>query len=182
MKYKFECGACKGKWEEEKRFWDLSLPIPRSSVGCNLHDCVGAFARREILEHELILECPTCKQKRETTKQFQVVEFPSVMILQLNRFDNDRKKISTQVDIPIKNLDPQTFHFGCGAQPITTESYDLFAACCHSGEYDSGHYTAIRLQASSDTWTDFDGTRISGIQRDEVTVLFYSRSCKYFHF
>jgi ubiquitin C-terminal hydrolase len=175
MAFEFECRVCAEKWEEEKSFWDLSLPIPSSNAGCTLHDCIDAFAKREISERHFV-ECPKCKKQRETKKQLGVIDFPSVLILQLNRFNNDRTKIYTRIDFPLKNLDSQSFHFGKDAQPNMTASYDLFAVCCHSGEYDNGHYTAIHREVSSEIWTNFDGMRVSGMLRDEVSVLFYARS------
>lgn len=193
-----ECSVCRTKRYAFDPFYDLSIPFPepedlpggsdqrrssrfpfplhidRELSSCSLNDCINAFTKPEVLAGDNMTDCPTCKQKRESTKRLQVYRFPRILVVHLKRFDNHKKKLRASVDFPLVGFDATALSMNNREHPV----YDLFATCEHSGRLNHGHYTATCLDPMSKSWYHFNDNYVSradpkDIDKDAVYVLFY---------
>jgi ubiquitin C-terminal hydrolase len=109
-------------------------------------------------------------------KKIQVYNVPPILIINLKRFRGNYAKSNTLVHFPLKNLDMTSFVVNNdGEKPI----YDLFAVSNHFGQLQSGHYTAMCLNAGA--WYSFSDHKISAVTDDKqiissaAYILFYKR-------
>lgn len=140
---------------------------------CSLDDCVREFCKDEVLDGENMIECSKCREKRESIKRLQVFRFPRVLVLHLKRFGNSRKKVRTSVS-DISSFDASGLAYASGSP----RRYELYAACCHSGRLNFGHYTATCIDPHSSSWYKFNDARVSSADTSDsdetgAYMLFY---------
>uniref|UniRef100_A0A4W4G3L2 Ubiquitin carboxyl-terminal hydrolase 2 n=1 Tax=Electrophorus electricus TaxID=8005 RepID=A0A4W4G3L2_ELEEL len=168
-----ECGFCSTVFDP---FWDLSLPIAKSSGEVTLNDCLRLFTKEDVLDGNEKPTCQRCKAKRKCTKKFTIQKFPKVLVLHLKRFSEARvktAKLSTFVNFPIKELDLRQF-----ASDNMNAIYNLYAVSNHTGTTLGGHYTAYCRNPSSGEWYTYNDSRVSPMSSSQVRssdayVLFY---------
>ena len=128
-------------------------------------------------------ECSSCTPNKHPAKQtleLDVDNLPSVLTIQLKRFDwsnllKCRVKVTRPVTFP-KKLDLQAF----APSSPTSILYTLDAIIVHEGTADDGHYIAYVRHA--DGWWKYDDSFVSAANWDEVAscssayMLFYSSS------
>ncbi|KAI8607157.1 hypothetical protein BC830DRAFT_1073229 [Chytriomyces sp. MP71] len=78
------CHSCGHPSVTFDTFWDLSLPIPKSSGDdpvskCSLSDCLAEFAAKELLDE--LYRCDNCKNKVRASKRLQIYKCPEVLVL-----------------------------------------------------------------------------------------------------
>ena len=198
-----QCSVCGTNRYCFDPFYDISLPFPteeRSShknqhrrtprmlpmlrknqlQRCTLDDCLREFGRDEALDGDNCIDCSTCREKQPSSKRLQVFRFPKVLVLHLKRFGNSRKKVETSVDFPLTGLDasPLAHASGGSAYYGVKPIYDLHGIINHSGQLNYGHYVAQCVDPSSDSWYEFNDTRVSGIvekdmSEEDAYCLFY---------
>nr|XP_039248536.1 ubiquitin carboxyl-terminal hydrolase 2-like isoform X1 [Styela clava] len=170
-----ECGNVSTTFDP---FWDLSLPIPKSSSysldKINLQQCLDNFTREEILDRDERPTCDYCKARRRMTKKFTIYKFPKILVIHLKRFNEGqryRQKLSNEVDFPSR-LEITS--------PVSTApaSFNLYAVSNHSGSCYGGHYTAYCKHVESGKWYSFNDSLVSAmssssVQSKEAYVLFY---------
>ncbi|XP_013420929.1 ubiquitin carboxyl-terminal hydrolase 2 [Lingula anatina] len=169
------CTACDHSSVTFDPFWDLSVPIPKSSNITIMH-CIQEFMREEILDDDERPTCERCKTRRKCTKTFSIQKFPQILVLHLKRFSGERfrSKLATYVDFPM-NLDLSEFAGETkGHRPV----YNLYGVSNHSGTVFSGHYTAYCKHPYNKDWYHYNDSRVSPISSNRVTsseayVLFY---------
>ncbi|XP_026854356.1 ubiquitin carboxyl-terminal hydrolase 2-like [Electrophorus electricus] len=169
-----ECGFCSTVFDP---FWDLSLPIAKSSGEVTLNDCLRLFTKEDVLDGNEKPTCQRCKAKRKCTKKFTIQKFPKVLVLHLKRFSEARvktAKLSTFVNFPIKELDLRQFASDNSVNAI----YNLYAVSNHTGTTLGGHYTAYCRNPSSGEWYTYNDSRVSPMSSSQVRssdayVLFY---------
>lgn len=67
-----------------------------------------------------------------------------------------------------------------GTVPFEENIYDLYAVCNHTGNMNSGHYTALCRNHRDGRWYSYDDTQVNPVHESEVVtksayILFYSR-------
>lgn len=170
------CGHCSVTFDP---FWDLSLSIPqRPSGSLRLQQCLDHFTREETLDGDEKPTCSKCKERRKCTKSFTIHKFPKILVIHLKRFsptERFRGKLSVSIDFPLENLDLRNY----AADNSPSECrYNLYAISNHSGTTYSGHYTAYCRHPYSQTWHEYNDSRVSSISpkmlvSGEAYVLFY---------
>ncbi|KAB0791678.1 hypothetical protein PPYR_03478 [Photinus pyralis] len=170
------CGHCSVTFDP---FWDLSLSIPqRPSGSLRLQQCLDHFTREETLDGDEKPTCSKCKERRKCTKSFTIQKFPKILVIHLKRFsptERFRGKLSSTIDFPLENLDLRNY----AADNSPSECrYNLYAISNHSGTTYSGHYTAYCRHPYSQTWHEYNDSRVSSISpkmlvSGEAYVLFY---------
>ncbi|XP_031331953.1 ubiquitin carboxyl-terminal hydrolase 29-like isoform X3 [Photinus pyralis] len=172
------CGHCSVTFDP---FWDLSLSIPqRPSGSLRLQQCLDHFTREETLDgdEKPVGTCSKCKERRKCTKSFTIQKFPKILVIHLKRFsptERFRGKLSSTIDFPLENLDLRNY----AADNSPSECrYNLYAISNHSGTTYSGHYTAYCRHPYSQTWHEYNDSRVSSISpkmlvSGEAYVLFY---------
>ena len=123
------CGVCGYKSRAFDPFWDLSVPIPKSSqvkerrfgmalnfgsgssesnVKCGIEQCLEAFCAPETLAGSEAAYCKKCKEHRSCTKQMHVFRCPPVLVIHVKRFSYSmfrRDKLTTCISFPTQGLD-----------------------------------------------------------------------------
>jgi ubiquitin carboxyl-terminal hydrolase 2/21 len=162
-----KCTECYNESSCWDPFWDLSLPLPRDRIRCDIEQCLKEFTAQEVLDDDEQPFCSRCKRHRRSTKRLTIQRSPQILILHLKKFANDGFKLSSQ-DIKVN-------------QNITIDSktYYLYACVCHHGYSSrSGHYTAYCQYDSK--WFHFNDERVKDVsetfsasQLGDAYVLFY---------
>ncbi|XP_042147748.1 ubiquitin carboxyl-terminal hydrolase 2 isoform X1 [Ixodes scapularis] len=176
LKSTLKCSVCGHKSVTFDPFWDLSLPIPKSSDSVTIQQCLSLFTKEEVLDGDEKPTCSNCKTRQRCTKSFTIHRCPKILVLHLKRFspgERFRAKLNTRVEFPLTNLD---------LCPYMSNShyvmYNLYAVSNHSGSTYSGHYTATCLHPKSGEWHECNDTKVtevssSRVASSEAYVLFY---------
>ncbi|XP_050034496.1 ubiquitin carboxyl-terminal hydrolase 2-like [Dermacentor andersoni] len=176
LKSTLKCSVCGHKSVTFDPFWDLSLPIPKSSDPVTIQQCLSLFTKEEVLDGDEKPTCSHCKTRQKCTKSFTIHRCPKILVLHLKRFspsERFRAKLNTRIEFPLTNLD---------LCPYMSNShyvmYNLYAVSNHSGSTYSGHYTASCLHPKSGEWHECNDTKVSEVSASRVVsseayVLFY---------
>lgn len=182
LKSTLRCTTCGHTSVTFDPFWDLSLPIPKSSGSVKLSHCFDLFTREEVLDGDEKPTCSKCKTRRKCTKSFTIQKFPKILVIHLKRFspgEKYRAKLTASVDFPLYNLDLSgnaTNNSRNGQNCV----YNLYGVSNHSGTVYTGHYTAYCKHPYTGDWYDFNDSRVSKVPSSSVTsseayVLFYEQ-------
>ena len=104
------------------------LPIDINSEHITLYDCFDEYLKEEQMEKHIVEG-----EERIVSKGIHIFRFPKIMIIILNRFNNDNTKKDVEVDFPL-TLDMSRYN--------NNVTYDLYSICNHYGSSDMGHYTS----------------------------------------
>lgn len=187
------CLICQTQSKKNDQFFDLSLDIPQKycqdslplEQSCPLSECLTKFTELEELADTELYNCPNCKQKQKSTKQFWIRRLPNVLCLHLKRFkwnEYVRSKLDVHISFPAKDLDMSSFILSNmhetrnnGGSPF----YDLNAVVVHHGNgIGSGHYTSYA--SHNGCWHHFNDATVSVCSEDTVLkakayILFFVR-------
>lgn len=156
------CLACKHESITFQHFEDLQLDISRVST---LNEALGGYFARENLE-ECGYKCESCKKKVSATKRFTLERAPTVLCIQLKRFNVMGGKLGKPIQI-CQNLDLQK-HLAKSGEPNQSCHYKLVSMVTHlGGSASGGHYTAIGL-APNGNFYQFDDSCVSTISTESV--------------
>uniref|UniRef100_A0A8C1GG43 Ubiquitin carboxyl-terminal hydrolase 2 n=1 Tax=Cyprinus carpio TaxID=7962 RepID=A0A8C1GG43_CYPCA len=150
-----ECGFCSTVFDP---FWDLSLPIAKTSGEVSLMDCLRLFTKEDVLDGNERPTCHRCKTRRKCTKKFTIQKFPKILVLHLKRFSECRvrtSKLSTFVNFPLKELDLREFASDNSVNAV----YNLYAVSNHTGTSLGGHYTAYCRNPCTGEWYTYNDSR-----------------------
>ncbi|KAA3679726.1 ubiquitin carboxyl-terminal hydrolase 22/27/51 [Paragonimus westermani] len=157
-------------------FLDLSLDvIQRGST--SLQACLTSYFRPESIDG-LIL-CSQCNVGRPAVKQFSLLHLPNVLCFYLKRCHHDTK-INTSITFPADlDLAPYLSHVD-GGQSAWQDRYSLYAVVNHSGQTNSGHYTAY-IRSAPGSWCLCDDQKIVSVSlehvlRTDAYVLLYHKN------
>ena len=140
----------------------VSLSI--SKVTNNIYDCLDNYCEDEIMKDDNAWFNDDTKSYENVNKNIKFWSLPEILIIDLKRFDNNMKKISKKIDVPLTDLDLSKYVIGYNN---TSYVYDLFGVCNHMGSSFSGHYTAYIKNANSN-WYEFNDQVITNIDRNKV--------------
>ena len=138
------------------------LPIDVSSDNITLYDCFDEYLKEEQMENHMIEG-----EEKTVSKSIQIFRFPKIMIIILNRFNNDNNKIDTDVDFPL-TLDMSRYNNNKNL------NYELYSICNHYGNIEIGHYTSYCK--NNNKWYEFNDNyvkSITNIEKKYAYCLFY---------
>mgnify|MGYP001166844700 CR=1 FL=1 len=138
-------------------YFILDLPIfvnnEKQIVASNLYGCFDLFTHPEFLEGDNAWFNERTGKKENIQKRMIFWNFPSVLIITLNRFSIDgMRRINKLVDFPIDNLDLTKYVFGYNKESYV---YELFGICNHMGSPQGGHYNAF-VKNYENIWISYD--------------------------
>lgn len=173
-----QCLKCKAKSNTFDHFLDVSLDI---KVANSVQKALERFVQPELLQKENAYDCRHCNCRVTAQKHFTIFKVPTVLTLQLKRFEFTRfdgRKIHDIVHYP-EVLDVRPYMSRRDGGPVW---YKLYAIVCHSGGgIHSGHYYAY-AKAPNGIWHVFNDTIVrevknanSVLNRPEAYLLFYVR-------
>jgi ubiquitin carboxyl-terminal hydrolase 8 len=159
-------------------FCYLTVPIPQETgtVPISLLDCFNLFTQDETMEEDIKYKHPKTGDEINFKRQFLFWSLPKILIVCLKRFDNSRRKITANIDIPIENLDLSNYLRGYNNRAV----YNLIGVSNHTGGLGGGHYYSY-CKGENGTWYEFNDTNVSKISRENIItpnayVLFYKKT------
>lgn len=182
LESRLKCTRCHNVTETVDPMMDLSLEIKRvNKTIISLEDCLDLFTSAEKLD--ILYKCRSCHAKCPVEKQLFIKRLPSVLSIQLKRFDVAGLG-ANKIEIPVR------FPLYLDMEKYTTESadnggsknghklqYQLFGVVCHQGSMNTGHYTCM-MKDRFGRWYSFDDSMVTKIPATQVLnsdayLLFY---------
>lgn len=145
-------------------FFVLSVPIPCHKKNVSLKDCIELYTSTQRLDGDNMLYNEITKKKEVVYKKNSFFTTPNILVIDIRRYINHRKKNYTYIDIPLYNLDLEEFMDGYRND---SNIYDLYGVCNHSGSLNGGHYYAY-IKNMNGKWYLFDDNTITETEEKDV--------------
>ena len=155
-------------------FFMVDLPIPSNNKSPSLIDCFDSYIEGEIIENYIMDET---KEKINIKKRILFWSFPTILAIDLKRFNNKFQKNQIHITFPIDELDLSPYVIG---YKKNNYKYELYGVCNHSGGVMGGHYTSYVKNANG-KWYHYNDTSVSevsiidSIVSPKAYVLFYRK-------
>ncbi|KAL7056693.1 hypothetical protein AAHC03_020575 [Spirometra sp. Aus1] len=144
-------------------FLDLSLDVAQRG-STSLAACLSSYFRPEAIDG--LLFCSQCRVGRPAVKQFSLLHLPNVLCFYLKRCHHDTK-ITTSINFPVElDITPFVAQFS-NSKSSWQDRYSLYAVLNHSGQTNSGHYTAC-IRFGPGCWCLCDDQKIVPVSVDYV--------------
>jgi len=137
-------------------YFIIDLALPETIKEPTLMDCFDFYVNGEMIEG-VFNEKKGIKETMQRTLQFW--SFPSILVIDVKRFNSSNRKKQNMVNFPLCGLDLSKYVIGYNK---TSYIYDLYGVCNHSGSVAGGHYTAFVKNANG-KWYLFNDTSISEV-------------------
>ncbi|CAH8613310.1 unnamed protein product [Schistosoma haematobium] len=155
--------GCEHRSSTVDPFLDLSLDvIQRGST--SLQACLGSYFRPELIDG--LIWCSQCNIGRPAVKQFSLLHLPNVLCFYLKRCHHDTK-INTSITFPVELDMAPYLHQIVGDQSAWYDKYSLYAVLNHSGQTNSGHYTAY-IRVGPGAWCLCDDQKVVSVNLNDV--------------
>jgi ubiquitin carboxyl-terminal hydrolase 8 len=144
----------------------ISLSLPEGNSAPTLYDCFDYYCKPEMLTHAFgnAWFNDTSKEKEDVKRGIVFWSLPTILILDIKRWNKNNHKINTIVDVPVQNADFSRYVKGYNP---STYIYDLYGICNHSGGSLGGHYTAY-IKNANGKWYEFNDTRVHEIKEESI--------------
>ena len=150
---------------------------PKERTKIELTECFDNFMGWEKLEN-YNYKCDLCKTVETPLKKIQIYKCPYYLIIHLKRFIDEKSKINTEVNFPIRGLNLKDY--------IENENdkiekiYDLTGIMYHTGNLQYGHYYAVCYNIKHKKWFLYNDDKVNEIKEKDIYikdayVLFYRR-------
>ena len=152
-----------------QQFFTITLPIPPSdnSNNVSVYSCLDLYCKCENLSGDNAWLNEETNKKQDVNISILFWKLPKILILCLNRFNNNGKKIKSFVNIPVNDVDFSKYVIGPNK---STYIYDLYGICNHHGESGGGHYTSY-VKNPNGKWYWFNDSNVSEIMEDKIVTL-----------
>lgn len=152
------CGNCGFIHHNYEAFNCISLPIPKSEHALDIDNLLDDYFNRETLNKESKeWKCDKCQESSPSTKCVKLWKMPTVLIINLKRFDHTLRKNNTLVKMSI-DIDLSK-HVICDKSYV---EYQLISVGNHLGGSGSGHYLAL-CRHPLDQWYIIDDENVRRI-------------------
>lgn len=179
------------RYSREESFTTLNIDIRNHS---NLLDSLEQYVKGDLLEGANAYHCEKCNRKVDTVKRLCIKKLPTVLAIQLKRFDYDWErecaiKFNDYFEFPrVLDMEPYTVRglakiegetieeelVVCDEDTLTGTSictkYDLSGIVVHSGQASGGHYYSYILYKHKDgtkKWYKFDDGDVTECKLDD---------------
>ena len=154
----------------------FTLYIPDNKPNPTIYDCFDNFTATEELTDDNKWKDDN-GIAYDAEKKIDIWDFPDIIIVSINRFNNRGKKRHDMVLYPIDNLDLSKYCIGYNKYKST---YDLYGICNHTGGTNSGHYFSY-CKFKDGNWYEFNDSTVSNISNDKLVTssaycLFYKKT------
>ena len=155
-------------------YFMLDLPIP-DKPSPSLLECIDLYIEDEKMCGENAWYNDKTKQKEDVLKTLQFWSLPSILIIDLKRFNKiNFRKNNCYVDIPLSPIDLSKYVIGYQKESYV---YELYGICNHSGNVMGGHYTAN--VKTKNGWYHFNDRNVTKIA-DESKIISPMAYCLFF--
>ena len=147
-------------------YFIINLPIPPNMNQPSLLDCFDLYVEPEIMDGDNCVLNELTGQKEAAKKALSFWSFPTVLVIDIKRFNSSNRKKQNLVDFPIDNLNLSKYVIGYNKESYV---YDLYGVCNHSGSVLGGHYTSFVKNANG-KWYHCDDTNITEVTNPQQIV------------
>lgn len=161
------CQVCGRSSLTRDRYMDLSLDICAGHVH-TIGDALCEFTKTELLDHDNMVMCSTCKVKQPVTKGLRLATAPSILVCHLKRFAFNNYgrmvRLGKHVHFPLKL---EIGDYMSRVNKAKPPPYELVGVLVHEGlSCESGHYLAY-VKCQND-WYKANDSIISKVDVDVV--------------
>jgi len=146
-------------------YFIINLPIPNKKSP-TLYDCFDLYVEGEILDGENKVFCEKTNKKEDVRKNITFWSFPTILVIDIKRFNYQNRKNQMLVTFPLENLDLSKYVNGYNKKSFV---YDLYGVCNHSGGVSGGHYTCFVKNANG-KWYQFNDTSVSEVAIEQQII------------
>jgi len=147
-------------------YFTINLPLPPENKSPSLIECFEHYVEGEILSGDNAWYNEKTNTKISVKKKIQFWSFPTILVINLKRFNSRNQKKQNLVTFPLENLDLSNFVIGYKKNSYI---YDLYGVCNHTGSVLGGHYTSYVKNANGN-WYHFNDTSVSEVPLTESIV------------
>lgn len=140
-------------------YFTINLPIPPKIKSPTLLDCFDLFVEGEILSDENAWFNESTNKKENVKKRTLFWSFPTILVIDLKRFNNQNRKNQQLIEFPLTNLNLSKYVIGYKKNSYV---YDLYGVCNHSGSVLGGHYTSY-VKNANNKWYCFNDSSVSEV-------------------
>jgi len=137
-------------------YFIINLPIPLGNKQPTLLDCFDLYV---VLDGDNCVLNEISGKKESAYKNLVFWSFPTVLVIDIKRYNSGNKKQQILIDFPLENLDLTKYVIGYNKESYV---YDLYGVCNHSGSVLGGHYTAFVKNANG-KWYHFNDTNVTEV-------------------
>jgi ubiquitin carboxyl-terminal hydrolase 8 len=146
-------------------FFILNLPIPQNTKIPTLLDCFDLYVEGEILDGDNCVLNENTGIKEAAVKNLIFWSLPTILVIDIKRFNSANRKNQILVDFPLTNLNLSKYVIGYNKESYI---YDLYGVCNHGGSVLGGHYTSFVKNANG-KWYHYNDTSVSEISEQVQT-------------
>ena len=147
-------------------YFIINLPIPEDNKSPSLMDCFDLYIKGEILEGDNAYFYEEINKKINVRKNIVFWSFPSILVIDIKRFNYLNRKNQILVSFPLENLDLSKYVVGYDKNKYV---YDLYGICNHSGNVLGGHYTSF-VKNQNGKWYHYNDTNVTEITNLNLLV------------
>lgn len=140
-------------------YFMIDLPIPTDNKQPTLIDCFNLYVQSETLDGDNMVLNEKTGKKEAAKKRLMFWSFPSILVIDIKRFNAANQKNQMLVDFPLENLNLSEYVIGYNKESYV---YDLYGVCNHGGSVHGGHYTAFVKNANGH-WYHYNDTSVSKV-------------------
>ena len=140
-------------------YFMINLPIPINNKSPTLENCFDLYVEGEILDGDNSVLNEKTNLKEAANKNITFWSFPTILVIDLKRFNYQNRKNQILITFPLDNLDLSKYVCGYNKKSYV---YDLYGVCNHSGNVLGGHYTSFVKNANG-KWYHFNDINVKEI-------------------
>jgi len=140
-------------------YFIINLPIPLNNKTPTLLDCFDLYVEGELMNDDNKVYYEKTGEKVDAVKNITFWSFPSILVIDIKRFNSFNRKNQIMVDFPLENLDLSKYIIGYNKNSFV---YDLYGVCNHSGSVAGGHYTSFVKNANG-KWYHYNDTSVAEV-------------------
>ena len=95
-------------------------------------------------------------QKEAARKNLMFWSLPTILVIDIKRFNSSNKKNQILIDFPLTELNLSKYVIGYNKEAYI---YDLYGVCNHGGSVLGGHYTSF-VKNANDKWYHYNDTSV----------------------
>jgi ubiquitin C-terminal hydrolase len=157
-------------------YFMIDLPIPTDNKSPSLIDCFEHYVKGEILEGDNAWYNEETKEKINIRKKILFWSFPTILVIDLKRFNYKGDKHQILVSFPIDHLDLSKYVVGYKKKSYC---YELYGVCNHSGSVMGGHYTSYVKNANG-KWYHYNDTIVTEVKTPESSIISPKAYCLFY--
>jgi len=147
-------------------YFIINLPIPENNKNPSLIDCFDLYVEGEILDGENKVTYEKTGEKIAVKKNITFWSFPTILTIDIKRFNAMNRKNQIMIDFPLENLNLSKYVSGYNKDSFI---YDLYGVCNHSGSVMGGHYTSFVKNANG-KWYHFNDNNVSEVLNSQHII------------